>query len=298
MKVPKIVIDSMSGFCFGVVSAIKTAEKFLQKNSNTALYCLDDIVHNSKEKARLERLGIKFIDFNEYKKLKNQTVLIRAHGEPPLTYRIAYENNIKLLDTSCPVVLRLQASIREAYDDAVNQDGMIIIFGINGHAEVIGLLGQTFNKAIVISKVDDIEKLQLKIPLHLFSQTTQDRNEYEKLINKVKKIFKKQGLDESKLYVHYSNCQLVSSRVKQLRAFALNHQVIIFVSDPNSSNGKYLFQVCKNENVNTFFATGVEDLANLNISKNVTSIGICGATSTPRWLMEQIADDLKRRFTM
>lgn len=296
MKVPEIVIDSMSGFCFGVVSAIKTAERFLQEHSNTVLYCLEDIVHNSKEKTRLERLGIQFIDFNKYKKLKNQTVLIRAHGEPPQTYRIAYENNIKLLDTSCPVVLRLQASIRQAYDDVVIQDGMIIIFGINGHAEVIGLLGQTFNNAIVVSKVDDIEKLQLKIPLYLFSQTTQDRNEYEKLINNIKIIFKKQGLDESRLYVHYSTCRLVSSRVNQLRSFALNHQVIIFVSDPNSSNGKYLYQVCKTENTNTFFATGVEDLNNLNISKNVTSIGICGATSTPRWLMDQIADDLKKRF--
>ncbi len=284
----KIEIDTNSGFCFGVVKAIETAESELEKGE--LLYCLGDIVHNDAEVKRLEDKGLKTISYDEFKSLKNVKVLLRAHGEPPETYRIAKENNIDLIDASCPIVLNLQKKIDNAYIDFSNIEGQIVIYGKEGHAEVIGLLGHTDNKGIVISEIKDLDKIDYTKPINIFSQTTKSRSSYLKIIEEIKKrMIKEKGKDDINFISNDSTCRQVSNRDVFLEEFAGKHDIIIFVSGKKSSNGKILYQVCKNKNERTYFISDSDEL-NRSWFKNTDSVGICGATSTPEWLMVKIMD--------
>jgi 4-hydroxy-3-methylbut-2-enyl diphosphate reductase len=270
-----VEIDKNSGFCFGVVYAIEMAEDVLDENGG--LYCLGDIVHNDKEVHRLQAKGLQIITHEDLKELKDATVLIRAHGEPPETYRIAMENNLELVDASCPVVLKLQNRVRNAYDE----ERQIVILGKKGHAEVNGLIGQTQQDAVVITCEEDIEKLNFDKPISLFSQTTKST----KLLYRIKERFEAKGVD---FKFNDTICRQVSNREPELRKFSDRHDVIIFVSGKKSSNGKALFGTCKDVNPNSYFISGKEEL-DQNWLKDAKSVGICGATSTPMWLMEEVA---------
>ncbi|OFX85766.1 MAG: 4-hydroxy-3-methylbut-2-enyl diphosphate reductase [Bacteroidetes bacterium GWF2_33_16] len=286
-----IEIDSNSGFCFGVVNAIQLAEMELD-NSDT-LYCLGDIVHNSAEVERLKMKGLVTINHNEFKELKNCKVLLRAHGEPPETYKIALENNIQLIDASCPVVLKLQKNIKLGFDEIIAQGGQIVIYGKEGHAEVNGLVGQTNGKAIVIGGINDLSKIDFTKPVNLFSQTTKSIEGFYEIEKEIRKrMVDTQGVDNITLISNDTICRQVSHRQPQLREFVKKHDVVIFVSGTKSSNGKMLFQVCKDENPTTYFVSDEKELKP-EWFKNTTSVGICGATSTPRWLMEKIAESIK-----
>lgn len=286
-----IEIDENSGFCFGVINAIRTAELYLQNND--FLYCLGDIVHNNEEVARLSSLGLKVISHEQFQNLSNTTVLIRAHGEPPQIYEIAAKNNIQLIDATCPVVLKLQRRIRDEYLQYGSRK-QILIFGKKGHAEVIGLLGQTDNQGVVLSSEADVSLIDYSKPSKLYSQTTQNLEQYYNLIDIIKREYDSvsgKGMFEFEDTV----CRKVSSKAKQIAQFAAKYDLILFVTGEKSSNGKYLSDVCKSVNSNTFIVTQKEQLKEMDFS-NVHSIGICGATSTPMWLMQQIADECSRNF--
>jgi len=276
----QVEIDQNSGFCFGVVYAIEMAEDHLKAHGE--LYCLGDIVHNDKEVERLERMGLKIIDYEAFRQLRDATVLIRAHGEPPETYRIALENNIQLIDASCPVVLKLQNRVRSAYDE----DRQIVILGKHGHAEVNGLIGQTQHEAIVVTSEEDVEKLDLSGPVSLFSQTTKSTQ----LLYRVKEQMEKKTDD---LKFNDTICRQVSNREPELRKFSARHDVIIFVSGKKSSNGKALYGTCKAVNPQSYFISGPEELQPEWV-RRAESVGICGATSTPMWLMEQVAQKVQQ----
>ncbi len=287
-----IETDKNSGFCFGVVKAIETAESELKKNGK--LYCLGDIVHNDAEVKRLEKKGLKTITHEEFKKLKNVKVLLRAHGEPPETYEIAKKNNIELIDASCPIVLNLQKKIRKAYTDFKPVKGQTVIFGKEGHAEVIGLLGHTENKGIVISDEKDLDKIDFSKPINIFSQTTKSRSSYHEIIEKIKeRMIKETGKDKINFIVNDSTCHSVSRRDTFLRDFAKKHDIIIFVSGKKSSNGKALYEVCKKQNPRSYFVSETNELKQDWFKKN-DSVGICGATSTPTWLMEKVKSSIQK----
>ncbi len=281
-----IEIDINSGFCFGVVYAIEKAENELKANGK--LYCLGDIVHNNVEVERLTSKGLITINHEEFRKLKNEKVLIRAHGEPPETYKIALKNNIKLIDASCPVVLKLQNRIKTGFEEMRKKDGQLVIFGKKGHAEVNGLMGQTNNKALVVSSIEDLVNINFKKPIKIFSQTTKNLDKYYTLIEEIKKrainVVGKNNLD---FVSHDTICRQVSNRYKELEKFSIKKDVIIFVSGKKSSNGKVLFQICKKHNKRSYFISNTNDL-NFDWIKKTDSVGICGATSTPRWLMEKL----------
>lgn len=279
----QVEIDSNSGFCFGVVYAIEMAEDHLKEHGQ--LYCLGDIVHNDKEVERLQELGLEIISHDELKELKNATILIRAHGEPPETYLTALENNLELIDASCPVVLKLQNRIRNAYDE----DRQIVILGKKGHAEVNGLVGQTQQEAIVISSEEEAEKLQIDKPVSLFSQTTKGTKLLYNIREKMNDKFEDFKFNDT-------ICRQVSNREPELQKFSDKHEVIIFVSGKKSSNGKALYQTCKSVNPESYFISGVEEL-DLDWIRGKKSVGICGATSTPMWLMEEVADFINKQQT-
>ncbi len=286
-----VEIDNNSGFCFGVVYAIQRAEEELAKNKK--LYCLGDIVHNNVEVKRLESKGLITIDNEEFKKLRNCKVLIRAHGEPAETYKIALENNLTLIDASCPVVLRLQNKIKNGFDNFTNpEQGQIVIYGKKGHAEVNGLVGQTQGKAIVVSSIDDLEKIDYTKSINLYSQTTKSPEGFNLIKKELEKRINQKNQDKTSFISNDTICRQVSSRDKKLRVFAKRHNVIIFVSGEKSSNGKMLFEVCKKENPRTHFVSDYEDI-NAEWFMNTDSVGVCGPTSTPKWLMEKIADKIK-----
>ena len=287
----KITIDSYSGFCFGVVYAIEMAESIL-KNEDV-LYCLGDIVHNNKEVERLNALGLKIIDHNDLIKLKDCKVLIRAHGEPPSTYELALKNNIQLLDASCPVVLKLQHQIKGGYEEIKQIDGQVIIFGKEGHAEVVGLLGQTENNAIVVASIDDLEKIDFTKSIYIYSQTTKSPEAYQDITFEIEKRVKMSSNKNIKYIVNDTLCRQVSGREPQLRQFSNINDVIIFVSGKKSSNGKMLYQSCREENKNSYFISDIDEL-NADWFLGVDSVGICGATSTPRWLMESVENHIKK----
>ena len=271
-------IDDNSGFCFGVVYAIQMAEDILDETGR--LYCLGDIVHNDEEVARLRAKGLKIINHDEFDKLRNETVLIRAHGEPPETYQKALENNIELIDASCPVVLKLQNRVREAYNDKEQ----ILIYGKHGHAEVDGLKGQTNSEAIVIEKFEELDQIELPKKVQLFSQTTKrTKNLYA-----LKDLLISKGVE-----VDFNDtlCRQVSNRDIQLREFATKYDKIVFVAGKKSSNGKVLFDVCKDINPQTYFVSSKEELDKSWFNEN-DRIGICGATSTPQWQMEEIKQSI------
>ena len=274
----KVEIDNNSGFCFGVVFAIQMAEGILDEEGK--LYCLGDIVHNDEEVARLKAKGLQIINHDDLKNIHGEKVLIRAHGEPPETYKIALDNHIELVDASCPVVLKLQNRVREAY----NEDEKIMIFGKHGHAEVKGLAGQTNGEAIVIETFDELDKYELPKSLKLFSQTTKS----------TKKLFGlKAELENRGIEVDFNDtlCRQVSNRDIQLRDFAKQYDKIVFVAGVKSSNGKVLYDVCKEHNANTYFISSKDEIQKSWFNEN-DSIGICGATSTPQWQMEEVKQAL------
>lgn len=286
----KIEIDTTSGFCFGVTNAIKMAENIL--NEKQSMYCLGDIVHNNEEVERLNNSGLITIDHEEFKKLKDVTVLIRAHGEPPSTYETAKKNDIKLIDATCPVVLRLQEKIKQVYNQIKKQNGQIVIFGKHGHAEVNGLLGQTDDTAIVVMNPEELEKIDFSKPLHVFSQTTRRYQEYKNISDLIrKKKIEKSGYDEE-LIIHDTICPRVSGREPGLAEFAKKHDVIVFVSGKKSSNGKMLYKVCKTHNDFSYFVNKPDKIRK-DWFKNANSVGVSGATSTPMWLMQQVYDKIK-----
>lgn len=286
----KITIDKYSGFCFGVVYAIQMAESILKKEDT--LYCLGDIVHNNKEVERLKAIGLKIINHDDLNNIKDCTVLIRAHGEPPETYNIALKNNIELLDASCPVVLKLQHQIKEGYEQLKEVEGQILIFGKEGHAEVRGLLGQTKGSAIVITTVKDLEVVDFTKPIYIYSQTTKSPKAYEQITDEINQRIKLQTNKKIKYIVHDTLCRQVSGREPQLKQFAIENDVVIFVSGKKSSNGRMLFQSCKEENQFSYFVSDLHELRK-KWFLNAETVGICGATSTPRWLMEDVQKSIK-----
>lgn len=276
-----IEIDSESGFCFGVTTAIKKAEEELAKG--TPLYCLGDIVHNGQECERLKKLGLITINHEEYAKLKNVKVLLRAHGEPPETYRIAAENNIEIIDATCPVVLRLQKRIKQEYiSKEPEREKQIVIYGKNGHAEVLGLVGQTNGEAIVIEKIEEVDKIDLSRDVRLYSQTTKSLDEFRNIVSYIE-----QNISKSATFQYFDTiCRQVANRMPNIRKFAASHDVILFVCGQKSSNGKILFHECKEINNRTYQVDKPEDI-DMEWFRNTKSIGICGATSTPKWLMDK-----------
>ncbi len=282
----EINIDQKSGFCFGVVFAIRAAEVELEVSGK--LYCLGEIVHNIREVDRLKAKGLEMIDHEQFKKLKNCKVMIRAHGEPPETYRLALENNIDLIDASCPVVLKLQNNIRSGYELSLAGKGQIVIIGKEGHAEVNGLLGQTHGNAIVVAGAQDIDRIDFSRDIYLYSQTTMSTMGFQKTLSAIQDRIRESGKNaQVRLFTNDTICRQVSSRAPQVKEFSEKHDVIIFVSDKNSSNGTFLYQICKETNPKSYFVTLVNDLKT-SWFEGVNSVGISGATSTPFWVMEEM----------
>lgn len=279
----QIEIDHGSGFCFGVTTAIKKAEEELEKSGK--LYCLGDIVHNGMEVERLHKAGLITIDHEEMKRLHDVKVLLRAHGEPPETYVLAEKNSIDIIDATCPVVLQLQKRIKRQY--ACNPDAQIVIFGKNGHAEVLGLVGQTESKAIVIEKFEDVKKLDFTHDIYLYSQTTKSLEEFQRIIE-----YCQVHIAEGAVFKSFDTiCRQVANRMPNIATFASKHDVILFVSGRKSSNGKVLFNVCKSVNANSYQIESADEI-NMNWLEGKESVGICGATSTPKWLMEKCREKI------
>jgi len=286
-----VEIDERSGFCFGVKNAVEIAEEALSEGLK--VFSLGPIVHNDIEVERLSKLGLVTINHEEFGRLRNCKVLIRAHGEPPETYRIAAENNITIIEATCPIVKRLQSKIREKWIEAKKNGGQIVIYGKAGHAEVVGLLGQTDNEAILVNSMEDLNKLELSGEVHLFSQTTMSIKEYNNLTGSIISKMKEMGVPDAKTHLHKHNtiCGQVSNRQPRLQEFVKKHDVIVFVSGRESSNGKMLYEVCKKENPNTWFVSSPDEIKS-EWFQNKKSVGICGATSTPKWLIDKIKDTI------
>ena len=284
-----VEIDGQSGFCFGVQNAVEIAEKALRNGGK--VFSLGPIVHNDKEVERLTLLGLESINHEQFSELRNCNVLIRAHGEPPATYQVAAENNITIIEATCPIVKRLQSRIRETWLKTREEMGQIIIFGKPGHAEVIGLLGQINNEGILVSSLADIDRIDTTRPMYLFAQTTMGKTNYHEFADALRKKLKDNGIEdtESMLKVSRTTCGQVSNREPHLRDFAARHETVIFVSGKESSNGKMLYAVCKAINPDTHFVSSPEEI-DREWFRGKNSVGICGATSTPKWLIEKIRD--------
>lgn len=286
-----VEIDKRSGFCFGVQNAVEIAEKALRNGEK--VYSLGPIVHNDKEMERLYFLGLTTISHEQFRKMENCNVLIRAHGEPPETYLTAEKNNIRIIEATCPIVRKLQSRIKDTLDNLKKDNGQVVIFGKPGHAEVIGLLGQTDNEGILIAGPEDIKKIDPSRPVALYSQTTMDINDYNHIKELIYSMIKNHGvLDPDKSFlINNTVCGQVSNRESHLKYFAKKHDTIIFVSGKESSNGKMLFSVCKSVNPDTYFVSSPEEVDNSWFTGK-RSVGICGATSTPKWLIETIRDHI------
>lgn len=284
----KVTIDPHSGFCFGVVYAIRMAEEELERDKK--LYCLGDIVHNNMEVDRLRSKGLEIINHEQLKNLRDCKVLIRAHGEPPETYQLAIQNNIELIDASCPVVLKLQNRVRNSFDDVEEGEGQIVIYGEAGHAEVNGLVGQTQQKAIIVKTEEDLARVDFTKPIHFFSQTTKSTAGFEKMEQMIQEriIRTKGSLEEGDFITNDTLCRQVSNREPQLQRFAKSHDVILFVSGKKSSNGKALYSVCQAANPKSYFISDSTEIQP-EWFEGVETVGVCGATSTPMWLMEKVA---------
>ena len=280
-----IEIDDGSGFCFGVTTAIKKAEEELARGEK--LYCLGDIVHNGMECDRLRDMGLITINHDEMRQLHNAKVLLRAHGEPPETYELARKNNIEIIDATCPVVLKLQKRIKEQYDE--NNDRQIVIFGKKGHAEVLGLVGQTQSKAIVIESSDEVTKLDFSRDIYLYSQTTKSLDEFNSIIEYIKAHISPDATFKS----FDTICRSVANRMPNISKFAAKHDLILFVCGRKSSNGKVLYNECLRVNPNSHL---IEDPKEIDPTwlEGIESVGICGATSTARWLMEQCSEAIQK----
>lgn len=292
----KIEIDSNSGFCFGVVNAIEKAEMELEHSGK--LYCLGDIVHNASEVERLRKKGLETITHKDLKNLTDARVLLRAHGEPPATYRTAEKNHITVVDATCPVVLQLQRRIKQAYDShremvqlgRLEKMPLILIYGKDGHAEVNGLVGQTDGEAVVIQSADDLDAIDLSRDILLYSQTTKSLEGFRNLVEEIKR-----RKTSGKFEYFDTICRQVANRLTKLKEFARSHDAVIFVSGAKSSNGKVLFDECHKINPNSYLVRDLDDL-DFEVLKDKQSIGICGATSTPRWLMTDIAEKIADEF--
>ena len=282
----QIEIDEGSGFCFGVTTAIKKAEEELAKG--TKLYCLGDIVHNGMECERLSEMGLIIINHDDMRELHNAKVLLRAHGEPPETYELARRNNIEIIDATCPVVLQLQKRIKQQYDES-RETAQIVIFGKKGHAEVLGLVGQTQSTAIVIESFDEVAKLDFSRDIYLYSQTTKSLDEFHRIIDYIQSHISKDATFKS----FDTICRNVANRMPNISQFATKHDLILFVCGRKSSNGKVLYNECLRVNPNTHL---VEDPQEIQPEwlEGIQTVGICGATSTPRWLMEQCRDAIQK----
>ena len=271
-----IEIDEGSGFCFGVTTAIKRAGEELAKSES--LYCLGDIVHNGREVERLKKMGLITVEHSDLDSLHDTQMLLRAHGEPPQTYMKAERQNIRLIDATCPVVLNLQKRIKKAYEEG----GQIVIYGKNGHAEVVGLVGQTEGTAIVIENLDDAKKLDLSHDIQLFSQTTKSLEGFREIVSYIESNMQEGA------HFHYFDtiCRQVANRIPNIVEFASKHDVILFVCGKKSSNGKVLYNQCLSVNPRTYM---IDDPSEIDFSwfEGIESVGICGATSTPKWLMEE-----------
>lgn len=287
----QVTIDPQSGFCFGVVYAIEVAERELEQGRQ--LYCLGDIVHNNMEVSRLRQMGLTIIEHEDLKEIRDCKVLIRAHGEPPETYRIALQNNIELIDASCPIVLQLQNSIRQGFIEMQKRNGQIVIYGKEGHAEVNGLKGQTGGTAIVISEEQDLDRIDFTRPVRLYSQTTKSVGGFRKLVSEITGRMEKASPD-GKIDFEWNDsiCRQVSNRSGQLRDFASKYDVIVFVSGKKSSNGMILYKECLNVNPKTYLVSEPSDVEPAWFS-GVSTVGVCGATSTPMWLMEEIGNEIR-----
>jgi 4-hydroxy-3-methylbut-2-enyl diphosphate reductase len=275
----QVEIDTNSGFCNGVVRAIQAAEQELEKGGQ--LYCLGDIVHNSNEVERLRAKGLITINHDELRQLRNAKVLLRAHGEPPETYRIAQENNIEIIDATCPVVLQLQRKIKKSYDTRCDNKDQILIYGKVGHAEVNGLVGQTNGEAIVLETSDDLEKVDFSRRITLYSQTTKSLQHFAEMVQTIQ-----ERTEKDKFEWHDTICRQVANRIPNIREFARTHDLVLFVCGKKSSNGKVLYEECRSVNENTHLVSDIEELKPTWL-EGKSNIGICGATSTPRWLMTQ-----------
>ena len=287
-----VEIDQNSGYCFGVEFAIKMAEDEMEENGH--LYCLGDIVHNDMEVKRLYEKGLRIIDRDQLQDIHDAKVLIRAHGEPPETYKTAMQNNLELIDASCPVVLKLQNRVKHAFDQMRKVNGQIVIYGKKGHAEVIGITGQTRGQAIIVTTEEDLHKIDFSRPVTLFSQTTKSTKGFYHIKHLIQEKLakKKADFNDGDFTANDSICRQVSNREPHLTKFSNNHDVIIFVSGKKSSNGKALFNVCLNENQRSHFIESEQELE-LSWFEAADSVGICGATSTPMWLMERVAQHIR-----
>ena len=281
-----IEVDSKSGFCYGVVKAIEEAEKYL--DNHWELYSLGSIVHNNTELERLRSKGMKVIDHSQMNNIRDSVMIIRAHGEPPESYKVALRNNLSLIDCTCPVVIKLQARIREQYKKSKAVNGQLLIFGKRGHAEVNGLVGQVDGDALVIESAKDLDKIDFKRPITIFSQTTKDPGEYEYICNLIGEKVKEAGFPPENFRHFNTICGQVSSRHPHLKKFAARHSVIIFVSGKESSNGKVLFESCKSVNKRSYSIERPEEIKE-SWFKPGDSVGVCGATSTPMWLLQEVA---------
>ena len=283
-----VEIDNGSGFCFGVTTAIKKAEETLANGEK--LYCLGDIVHNGMECERLRGMGLITIDHDEFAQLHDATVLLRAHGEPPTTYELAQKNNITIIDATCPVVLALQKRIKKKFStiDDNSRTTDIVIFGKNGHAEVLGLVGQTNGKAIVIEHADDAKKLDFSHNIYLYSQTTKSLDEFHQIIE-----YCQQHIEEGAIFQSFDTiCRQVANRMPNICSFATRHDLILFVCGRKSSNGKVLYKACKEKNPRSYLIAGPDEIQP-EWFEGINSVGICGATSTPTWLMEKCKEKVE-----
>ncbi|MDA3881041.1 MAG: 4-hydroxy-3-methylbut-2-enyl diphosphate reductase [Prolixibacteraceae bacterium] len=283
----QIEIDKKSGFCFGVQRAIDKVENLIQQGEK--INCLGDIVHNHEEVNRLSELGMHTIQTSDIGNTSNQTVLVRSHGEPPSTFEKLKANNNKTIDATCPVVSKLQNRVKNSYAEITGNNGQLVIYGKKKHPEVIGLNGQTGNRSIVVTTSDDLEKIDFDSPIEIYSQTTMPLEGFSAITEQIKERAKNQ------IIVHDTICRQVSGRVPHLKEFAKNYDVVLFVSGKKSSNGKSLYEVCRNSNPNTYFISSADEVKAEWI-KVAEKIGICGATSTPQWLMEEVKTHIENNY--
>ncbi len=284
----KVTIDPGSGFCFGVDRAIQTAIAELE--TGNSVYCLDEMVHNKAQMDQLKAKGLKVITAAELPQLKGQKVMVRAHGEPPETFQLMKDIGITTLDATCPIVTKLQQKINTSFSAGLPLGSQVVIYGKSGHAEVAGLNGNAGNAAIIVNNEIDFEKIDFSKPIRLFSQTTMDAEGYDAIGKAIQQRMTEFGNND--LVIHKSVCRQVSGRTPALRSFAAVHEVIIFVGGSNSANGAYLFSVCKAINENSFYISQVEDI-DINWFQESKSVGITGATSTPAWLIQEVAAFIK-----
>ncbi|HNY08263.1 MAG TPA: 4-hydroxy-3-methylbut-2-enyl diphosphate reductase [Tenuifilaceae bacterium] len=288
----QVDIDQKSGFCFGVVNAINQAEVGLKQNEE--FYCLGSIVHNEQEISRLEKKGLRVVSRDEFSGLSGKKVLVRAHGEPPSTYELAKENDVELIDATCPVVLKLQERVRKAWEQMKIAGGTVIIYGKKGHAEVIGLVGQTDGNAVVVESPNDLTGIDFSKPVEIFSQTTKDAEMFKQIVDVIKEKMQSCFLSSNiPIKVNHTFCGQVANRKKELIGFAATHDVIIFVGGQTSSNGKMLFQTCRSSNPKSYYVSSANELRPEWFA-GANSVGVSGATSTPLWLMEQVAQEIER----